>query len=276
MVPATWYIVKKKLEPLLSGELAERLGVIEFKGFPPANKINKLSANRDNDYVSRFPKVFNGIGTLKDYKVHLHIDTAIKSIVEPPRQISFHLKKRFQDEIKQMEEDGIIEEHSGPSPWVTNVVLAPKDKGIRITVDMRNANKAILQTHILIPIVEDIKAHLSASRYFTKLDFRSAFHQLELDEESKSITVFNADGRLMKYKKLTMGNSVATGELNKALFPLLSSIRHTHIIHDDVIVAAPTEKEHDDAVTEVLTVIENSGLTLNQEKCKFNVKEISF
>ena len=96
---------------------------------------------------------------------------------------------------------------------------------------MRSANKAILQTHIPIPRVEDIKAHLSGSRYFTKLDFRSAFHQLELDEESKSITVFNADGRLMKYKKLTMGNSVATGELNKALFPLLSSIRHTHI-HD--------------------------------------------
>ena len=158
-----------------------------------------------------------------------------------------------------MEEDGIIEEHSGPSLWVSNVVLAPKDKGIRITVDMRNANKAILQTHIPIPRVEDIQSPSIRQQIFyeTRLPF-SFFINWNLDEESKSITVFNADGRLMKYKKLTMGNSVATGELNKALFPLLSSIRHTHIIHDDVIIAAPTEKEHDDAVTEVLTVIQDS------------------
>lgn len=44
-----------------------------------------------------------------------------------------------------MKEQGIIEEHDGPAPWVSNAVLAPKDDGgIRVTVDMRNANQAIL------------------------------------------------------------------------------------------------------------------------------------
>ena len=51
-----------------------------------------------------------------------------------------------------MEEQNIIEEHKGPAPWVSNPVLAPKvDGGIRITVDMRQANKAIKSTNVLIP-----------------------------------------------------------------------------------------------------------------------------
>ena len=43
-----------------------------------------------------------------------------------------------------MEKEGIIEEHTGPATWVSNVVLAPKENdNVRITADMRRVNKAI-------------------------------------------------------------------------------------------------------------------------------------
>lgn len=54
-----------------------------------------------------------------------------------------------------MEEQGIIEEDTGPAPWVSNAVLAPKDDGgIRVTVDMRNANDAIIDTDVPIQFPE--------------------------------------------------------------------------------------------------------------------------
>ena len=55
-----------------------------------------------------------------------------------------------------MEEQTILEEHEGPAPWVSDPVLAPKDGGIRNTVDIRQANKAIKSTNVPIPRVEDI------------------------------------------------------------------------------------------------------------------------
>ena len=62
-----------------------------------------------------------------------------------------------------MEREGVIEDHVGPAPWISNLVLAPKeDGGIRVTVDMREPNKAILDTGLLIPKPEDIRKELAA------------------------------------------------------------------------------------------------------------------
>ena len=153
------------------------------------------------------------MGTLKDYKVKLYLDENIKHTAELPRPVPFHLQKRFQVEIEKMEKEGIIEEHSGPAPWVSNVVLAPKENGsVCVTVDMRRVNKAIKKTNLPIPRVEDIKAQLSGSKVFAKLAMKPAFHQLTLEEENPFATVFHANG-LMHYKKLTMGNLIVSGEL---------------------------------------------------------------
>ena len=113
----------------------------------------------------------------------LHIDQNVKPVVQQARPIPFHLREKFHREIKSMEENGIIEEHHGPAPWISNVVLSPKDDGqTRVTLDMRCTNKAIKATNIPIPRVEEIKAKLAGSDCFSKLDFKSAYHQLKLSQ----------------------------------------------------------------------------------------------
>ena len=174
-----------------------------------------------------------------------------------------------------MEEQGIIEEHTGPAPWVSNPVLAPKDNGdIRITIDMRQANKAIRPTNIPIPKPDDIKAQLSGNKIFSKLDFRSAFHQLELEEDSRLLTVFHGDGRLMRYNRLTMGSTPASGELTKALRPLFQHIKGAHIIHDDLIVAGTDDADHDTTLHQVCATIVESGMSLNLEKTIIGKEQI--
>ena len=176
-----------------------------------------------------------------------------------------------------MEADGIIEEHNGPAPWISNVVLSPKDDGqVRVTLDVRLANKAIKATHIPIPRIEDIKAKLAGAQYFSKLDFKTAYHKLELREESRLITVFYAGDRLMRYRKLTMGTKPASGELMKALRPLFVDIKGAHLIHDDLIIATTTKEEHIEVLRKVLKIIREHGMTLNLEKCLFIRTSIPF
>ena len=201
----------------------------------------------------------------------------MQPVAQPPRPIPFHLRERFDREILRMEQHGIIEEHHGPAPWVSNAVLAPKDDGgVRVTIDMREANPAIKDTHIPVPRVDDIQARLAGNKIFSKLDLRSAFHQLEIDEESRNITVFHAGSRLMRYKRMTMGTKPASGELNKALRPLFQHLPEVHCIHDDIIIATKSKKEHDRILQEVMRILEASGLTLNGEKCLFAKSEIPF
>ena len=276
------YVVKKNVETLLSGPASEALGIISFNGSHITDEadINRTATSRDpttEHIIQQCPEVFTGIGKLRDHQVKLHVDENVPPVAIPPRPVPFHLRKRTKKELERMEAQGIIEDHEGPAPWVSNIVLAPKENGdVRITIDMRKPNEAIKDTKIPIPRAEDIRSELAGAKYFSKLDFKSAYHQLELAPESRYLTVFHAGEKLMRYKRLTMGVMPASGELNKVLRPLFNKIPNAHVIHDDLIIATVTDEEHDKAITDVLQVIKNSGLTLNSDKCLFKKKEIPF
>lgn len=45
----------------------------------------------------------------------------------------------------------IIEKAEGPTPWVSPIVVAPKPNGdIRLCVDMRQANQAIIRVNVIL------------------------------------------------------------------------------------------------------------------------------
>ena len=78
----------------------------------------------------------------------------------------------------------------------------------------------------------------------------------------------------MKYRKPSMGNKQASGELAKALTPLFQHIPGAHVIQDDVIIAGIDKKEHDKALHEALLMVSESGMTLNPHKCFFGKEKI--
>ena len=87
-----------------------------------------------------------------------------------------------------MIQNDVIEEHpiDEPAPWISRAVVAPKPGGgLRVTLDARNINKAIQSSNLPIPRQEDIKAQLSGSKVFSRLDFKHAFWQLELHPDSR-------------------------------------------------------------------------------------------
>lgn len=113
-----------------------------------------------------------------------------------------------------------------------------------------HVNKAIQATNSPIPRQEDIQAQLSNSQMFSKMDFKSAFWQLE-HPESRYLTVFYSNDKLYRYKRLTMGIKPAQDKLNAALRPIFAHIPY----HDDLIIAASTEIEHDNALRQVMEAI---------------------
>ena len=118
------------------------------------------------------------------------------SIVTPATPTPYHLKDRLDKMLKEMIQNDVIEEHpiDEPAPWISRAVVAPKPGGgLRVTLDARNINKAIQSSNLPIPRQEDIKAQLSGSKVFSRLDFKHAFWQLELHPDSRYLTVFNVN-----------------------------------------------------------------------------------
>ena len=83
----------------------------------------------------------------------------------------------------------VIRESS--SPYSSNVVIVRKKDGdIGFCVDFIRLNNKTINDAYVIPRVEDSFHLLSGAKYFSKLDLRSGYSQVEIREDDKHKTVF--------------------------------------------------------------------------------------
>lgn len=77
------------------------------------------------------------------------------------------------------------------SPWASNVVLVQrKNNDLRLCVDYRQLNERTNKDSYALPKVEELLENLSGNKYFSVLDMKSGYHQVELLEEHKESTAF--------------------------------------------------------------------------------------
>ena len=222
---------------------------------------------------------FEGLGKLKDYKVKLHVDPSVPPVAQPPHRIPFHLRKKASKELEILEREGIIEKVEGATPQVSPVVIVPKpqdSEAIRLCIDMRMANRAIIRERHVTPTIEEIVQDLNGATVFSKLNLRSAYNQLELDEDSLSITTFCTHEGLRSYTCLNFGTCLAAEICQNVIGQVLSDIPNARNISDDVLVFGCSQVDHDATLEAVMKRFHEKNLTLNQSKCAFGKSEINF
>lgn len=116
----------------------------------------------------------------------------------------------------------IIEEVNGSSKWVSPIVPILKENGdVRICVDMRRANAAIIRENHPLPTMDKLLPRVRDAKYFSKLDIRDAFHQLELHPDARHITTFITSRGLFRYKRLMFGITCAPEIFQKTIERIL-------------------------------------------------------
>ena len=119
-------------------------------------------------------------------------------------------------------------------------------------------------------------AKLASCEIFSKMNFKSAFWQIELDESSRYLAVLRTNDKLFRYKRLTLSIKPAQGELNVALKPKLANIDNVRLIHDYLIIATTTMRGHIQTIPCVMEAISAADLTMNPVKGTFSSNKIHF
>ena len=187
------------------------------------------------------------------------------------------MREKIEEELFDLTKAEIIEPIHY-SKWAAPIVPVLKSNGkVRICGDYRlTVNQVSKCDTYPIPRIEDLLARISGGQKFTALDLDRAYQQLVLDEESRKYVVINTHQGLFQYNRLPFGVSSAPGIFQRTMETLLQAIPGVVFYLDDILITGRNEQEHLSNLDKVLTKLEEAGLGLNKDKCRFMQAEVVY
>ena len=203
--------------------------------------------------------------------VQHYIDTGnAKPIKLRPYRVSTQRKAIISAEITKMLNAGIIEPSNGP--YAAPITLQPKKDGsLRFCVDFRELNAVTIRDVYPIPRIDDTLDQLQHAKYFSSMDLRSGFWQIELDLASRDKTAFISHAGLFQFRVMPFGLTNAPATFQRLMDLVLGRVKWlcALIYLDDIIVYSSSFDDYLHHLDLVLQQIQWSGLTLKIDKCHF-------
>ena len=94
--------------------------------------------------------------------------------------------------------------------------------------------------------------------------------QLELAEESRKLTTFNAQRGLKGFKRLHFGGNSTAEIFNEEVRKIIAQEPNAVSIYDDILVFGATCEEHNKALRRIIKLWCEHGLSLSLEKSRLN------
>ena len=221
-------------------------------------------------WTSIFSKGPTDLGktALIKHKIHLKDDTPFK---DPYRRIPPALFEEVREDLKEMLDAGAIRESQ--SPFSSNVVLArKKDNSLRFCIDFRKLNSRTVKDAYSLPRIEETIDSLAGSKYFSKLDLRSGYWQVEIREEDKQKTAFTV-GPLGFYEcnRMAFGLTDSPSSFQRLMEHCMGdlNLKECLIYLDDIIIFSKTFEEHISRLENCFERLQQHGLKLKGSKCEF-------
>ena len=153
-----------------------------------------------------------------------------------------------------------------------------KDGSFRKCIDYRELNKLTIKNRYPLPRIDDLFDQLQGSSFYSKIDLRSGYHQLRIQEESIPKTAFRT--RYGHYEFLVMpfgltnAPAVFMDLMNRVCKPYLD--KFVIVFIDDILIYSKTKEEHEQHLRAILELLKKEKLYAKFSKCEFWVREFQF
>ena len=125
-------------------------------------------------------------------------------------------------------------------------------------------------------MVEEVTHKFAGSRFFSKLDAKSAFWCIALDEESSYLTTFGTVFGRYQYLIMPYGSIDSQDAFQANMDQVLEGLEGMVSIADDIVVHGATEEQHDDNMQKLMETARQNGLVFNPDKCLLKADSIMF
>lgn len=143
------------------------------------------------------------------------------------------------------------------------------DSRIRLCLDPKDLNKAVLRERYQIPKAEEILNRLSCKVLFSVLDMKDGFWQLELNDKSSYLTTFNTPFGRFRFRRLPYGICSAPEIFQKHCKELFADIVGCEIYFDDLIISGINEADYNKVLSLASKRAKNNNIKFNSNKFQF-------
>ena len=250
----------------------------KLTGLSTGLRINAVGAQLVlEDLLTQYKELFEpGLGKLNSVQAKLEVKEDVKPKFLKARPVPLALQPKVEAELEKLKSMGVIEPVM-TAEWGAPMVNVIKRNGqVRLCGDFKvTVNPQLKIDQHPLPRVEEIFAKLSGGIKFTKLDLRDAYFQMEVEESSRKYLTVNTCKGLFRYCRLPFGIASAPALWQRAMDQSFAGLP-VQCYLDDLVVTGKTTEEHLQNLDCVLRRIQELGLKLNQEKCKFLQDSIEY
>jgi len=165
------------------------------------------------------------------------------------------------------------------SPFGAPVLFVHKKEGtLRLCVDYRALNKVTIKNRYPLPRIDDLIDRLAGSKYFTKIDLYSGYHQIRIKEDDIPKTAFRTRYGHFEYVVLPFGLTNAPAMFMTLMNNVFNEYldRFVVIYLDDILVYSKTKKEHIEHLRQVLTKLRQHKLYAKMTKCEIMQRKVEY
>jgi hypothetical protein len=133
------------------------------------------------------------LGSCQDYHqkgIYFSIELMPRAspMYKTPYRISTPELKELQMQLEELLNKAYI--HPSVSPWGFHVLFSKKKYGtLRLCIDFRQLNKVTIKKKYPFPRIDDLFYQWRGEKIFSKIDLRSGYHEVSIEEEDTSKTL---------------------------------------------------------------------------------------
>lgn len=255
----------------------EQISFIDSRTFDTGNiEHNALLHEIFNKYPNVVSDDLQSLGQASCVELDIELTTN-KPVCRRPYRMSESEKLATREIVDELLKNDIIQESN--SPYASPVLLVDKPSGEkRMCVDYRSLNKITVKEKYPMPIVEDLIDKLKGCKYYTSLDLKSGYYQINVHKDSIAKTAFITPDGHYEFRRMPFGLCNGPSVFQRLMNTVLGKLRFEKVIcyMDDLLIATDSLEANVKQLEEVLKVLQDNGLTINLEKCHFFQSSVSF
>nr|GEW59737.1 putative reverse transcriptase domain-containing protein [Tanacetum cinerariifolium] len=237
---------------------------------------DKLEEKRLEDVpiVREFPEVFPedlpGLPPARQVEFQIDLVPGVSPVARAPYRLAPAEMQELSTQLQELSDKGFIRPSS--SPWGAPVLFVKKKDGsFQMCIDYRELNKLTVKNRYPLLRIDDLFDQLQGSRVYSKIDLRSGYHQLRVQEEDIPKTAFRTryghyEFQVMPFG-LTNAPAVLMGLMNRVCKSYLD--RFVIVFIDDILIYSKNRKDHEGHLKLILKLLKEEEFYTKFSKCEF-------